>query len=59
MAVRQEHIETIVVPMPQTEPQMNQRLTMNLSDRLDQDEGWVYMTGMQALKLPAGVVRTN
>jgi len=29
------------------------RLNMTLADRLDQDEGWVYMTGMQALvRLP-------
>ena len=29
------------------------RLEMTLEDRLDQDEGWVYMTGMQALvRLP-------
>ena len=32
---------------------MNQRLDMHLSDRLTQEEGWVYMTGMQALvRLP-------
>jgi len=37
--------------MTQTFP--NKRLEMTLSDRLDQEEGWVYMTGMQALvRLP-------
>ncbi|SDE61491.1 hypothetical protein [Ruegeria marina] len=30
-----------------------QRLDMTLEDRLSQQEGWVYMTGMQALvRLP-------
>ena len=29
------------------------RLNMTLEDRLSQEEGWVYMTGMQALvRLP-------
>ena len=31
----------------------DKRLDMVLDDRLTQDEGWVYMTGMQALvRLP-------
>ena len=31
----------------------NKRLNMILGDRLTQDEGWVYMTGMHALaRLP-------
>ncbi|SMO32524.1 indolepyruvate ferredoxin oxidoreductase [Thalassovita litoralis] len=33
--------------------QLTKRLEMTLADRLSQDEGWVYMTGMQALvRLP-------
>jgi len=33
--------------------ELNKRLDMTLSDRLNQSEGWVYMTGMQALvRLP-------
>ena len=32
-----------------TIPVNPQRLEMTLEDRLSQDEGWVYMTGMQAL----------
>ncbi|THD71631.1 indolepyruvate ferredoxin oxidoreductase family protein [Thalassobius vesicularis] len=36
-----------------TEHLRQQRLSMTLHDRLTQDEGWVYMTGMQALvRLP-------
>ncbi|WP_120504318.1 indolepyruvate ferredoxin oxidoreductase family protein [Sulfitobacter mediterraneus] len=34
-------------------PTLTNRLEMTLEDRLSQDEGWVYMTGMQALvRLP-------
>lgn len=36
-----------------TRPAPAQRLDMTLADRLEQKEGWVYMTGMQALvRLP-------
>ena len=36
------------------------RLEMTLSDRLDQEEGWVYMTGMQALvRLPIQQARRD
>jgi len=36
-----------------TKAQTNQRLGMTLQDRLTQDKGWIYMTGMQALvRLP-------
>ena len=39
--------------MSQTVQSEEKRLNMLLDDRLNQDEGWVYMTGMQALvRLP-------
>lgn len=41
-------------------PLDKKRLDMTLSDRLSQDEGWVYMTGMQALvRLPIQQARRD